>query len=189
MRTPPSSAGLFLRETRREWPIVRGMCGSGRQRGFSLTELLVAVAIIATLAAIAVPNLLRSRMRANEAAAVMNLKNIQMAQNLYASAYPETGFADSLSRLGDPAPGEQPSARAAGLLPSTLGCPAQPCSHGGYTYEIYRSSGRPVILYWVRARPTDPGKTGVQSYHSMNDDRIAVEAKEDPTLKDAKDED
>lgn len=159
-----------------------------RQRGYSLVDLLVTMAIIATLAAIVTPRLLRARVQANDAAAVVNLKAVQTAQNIYAISYPQQGYADSMAKLGDPVPGQQPSADAAGLIQSPIACPAQPCEHHGFTYEIYRTSGRPVALYWLRARPVNVGTSGSGTYHSMNDDKIAFDPGEGPKLSDSAEE-
>ena len=70
-----------------------------KQKGFSLIELLIVVAIILIIAAIAIPNLLRSRMAANEASAVGSLRTINTAEVTYASTYPAIGF-NSLANLG-----------------------------------------------------------------------------------------
>src|SRR3954469_2504069 len=74
-----------------------------KQKGFSLIELLIVVAIILIIAAIAIPNLLRSRMAANEASAVRSVRTIHTAEISYNAAYPDQGFADTLTKIGSPA--------------------------------------------------------------------------------------
>ena len=64
-----------------------------KQKGFSLIELLIVVAIILIIAAIAIPNLLRSRIAANEASAVGSIRTINTAEVTFASTYPNHGFA------------------------------------------------------------------------------------------------
>ena len=70
-----------------------------KQKGFSLIELLIVVAIILIIAAIAIPNLLRSRMAANEASAVGSIRTINTSNVTYDSTY-GTGFAKDLTSLG-----------------------------------------------------------------------------------------
>ena len=72
-----------------------------KQKGFSLIELLIVVAIILIIAAIAIPNLLRSRMAANEASAVGSVRSSNTAEVTYASTYPDVGFSPDLKSLGD----------------------------------------------------------------------------------------
>ncbi len=69
------------------------------QKGFSLIELLIVVAIILIIAAIAIPNLLRSRMAANEASAVGSLRTIDTAEMTFTTTYPDVGYAN-LANLG-----------------------------------------------------------------------------------------
>ena len=71
-----------------------------KQKGFSLIELLIVVAIILIIAAIAIPNLLRARIAANQSAAVGNLRTINTAQVSYITAFPQTGYAPLLINLG-----------------------------------------------------------------------------------------
>src|SRR6266545_1823792 len=70
-----------------------------KQKGFSLIELLIVVAIILIIAAIAIPNLLRARIAANESAAVGNMRTINTAEVSYTTAYPATGYAAALDDL------------------------------------------------------------------------------------------
>ena len=74
-----------------------------KQKGFSLIELLIVVAIILIIAAIAIPNLLRARMAANEAAAASSVRTINTTQVTYQSTYPTMGYANSIAALGPPA--------------------------------------------------------------------------------------
>src|SRR5713226_10321850 len=97
----------------------------GKQKGFSLIELLIVVAIILVIAAIAIPNLVRSRMAANEASAVASLRSINTSQIVYQSTY-GPGFATKLADLSDGgaaancAPPNTPTATAACLIDAAL---------------------------------------------------------------------
>src|SRR5271168_5569040 len=98
-------------------------------RGFSLIELLIVVAIILVIAAIAIPNFMRSRMAANEAATVQNMRNITTANVVYSSTY-GAGYATTLFSLG-PDPGNgPPSPTNAGLIDEVLALGTR----NGYSY-------------------------------------------------------
>src|ERR1700730_6890384 len=86
------------------------------EKGFSLIELLIVVAIILIIAAIAIPDLLKSRQAANQASAVASLRTIISAEVTYASTY-NTGYSFFLSQLDGTGP---PSMASAGLIDNVL---------------------------------------------------------------------
>src|SRR5579863_10166577 len=107
---------------------------SNKQKGFSLIELLIVVAIILIIAAIAIPNLLRAKMAANEASAVASLRTYNTTIIEYENTY-STAPTTALSQLGPIASGSAPSSTSADLVDSLLGATGSPVKSGySFTY-------------------------------------------------------
>ena len=123
-----------------------------KQKGFSLIELLIVVAIILIIAAIAIPNLLRSKMAANEASAVASLRTYNTVIVEYSITY-ATDPATSLSQMGPVASGSQPSSASADLVDSLLGATGNPVK-SGYSFTYTPVAATPVTQYTILAVPT-----------------------------------
>ena len=130
--------------------------------GFSLIELLIVIAIILVIAAIAIPNLIRSRMQANEAAAVAQTRYLNTAEVAYLSTY--GGHSPSLAALGPPGGGGGATALAADLIDNVMASGIK----GGYSYVYTPSApvGGLIFGYTINANPLNMGSTGQRGFYS-----------------------
>lgn len=142
-----------------------------RERGFSLIELLIVVAIILIIVAIAIPDLLKSRQAANQASAVASLRTINSAEVTFASTY-NTGYSSTLIQLDGSA--AMTSMASAGLIDSIVGggqksgyyfyyvaCPTPPAPNDG---TMTSGACSPVTTYQVSANPLAGAGTGNYYY-------------------------
>jgi len=149
-----------------------------REKGFSLIELLIVVAIILIIAAIAIPNLIRSRMAANEASAVSSIRSITTAEHAYTVTYPEIGYTCTMSELGPPSSGQPPTSTAADILDPVLSTGTKQ----GYSFSITGcNAGTPKVQYQSSGVPLTIGSSGQRAFCSdasgiiqFSDDGVAA---------------
>jgi type IV pilus assembly protein PilA len=136
--------------------------GARKAQGFSLIEVLLVVAIILIIAAIAIPNYIHSKERANESGAVQNLRTITTAETVYSTEY-SIGYTTSLAQLGGTS--VTVDQNNAGLIDSVLATGIK----AGYTYTysvLSTDSSGDVQDFSVNADPVIPGQTGDQHYYT-----------------------
>jgi prepilin-type N-terminal cleavage/methylation domain-containing protein len=142
-----------------------------KKKGFSLIELLIVVAIILIIAAIAIPNLLRSRIAANEASATASLRTMNTAEVTYASTY-NSGFTSTLNQLETPPAGTQPSWSAADLVDPILSGvqsgQTNSFTKNGFVFTYGTGGGTypQIAVYTVNADPMARGSSGQRSFFS-----------------------
>ena len=142
-----------------------------KQKGFSLIELLIVVAIILIIAAIAIPNLLRAKMAANEASAVGSLRTINTSCVEYSTTY-GIGYPGTLPALGGT--GTATSA-SAGLIDSVLAAGVK----SGYTFAYHggsADSAGSIDTYTITATPVVAGTTGQRMFFTDQSGVIRADA-------------
>ena len=131
-----------------------------KQKGFSLIELLIVVAIILIIAAIAIPNLIKSKMAANEASAVGSVRTINTGEVNYAAACPAVGFSASLLELNTGAA----CAGGTGIIDPVLAAGAK----AGYVFTYATVAGADGLndTYTQTGVPATVGTTGQRGFYS-----------------------
>jgi type IV pilus assembly protein PilA len=140
-----------------------------QEKGFSLIELLIVVAIILVIAAIAVPSFLRSRLAANESSAVASLRTLNSAQITYNSAYPSVGYASQISYLSGTTC-TPPNSQSACLVDNQLSSGTK----SGYVFVLSNVSGTPGASYTFTASPLQANVSGARYFCSFEDAVVRV---------------
>jgi prepilin-type N-terminal cleavage/methylation domain-containing protein len=127
-----------------------------KQKGFSLIELLIVVAIILIIAAIAIPNLMSARRSANESAGAATVRTLNTSEVTYSTTWQANGYAPDLKTLGpngvDCTVPANVTATSACLIDNVLGCATAPCKKGAFGYTLTSSaSAVPYPDYLLKA--------------------------------------
>jgi type IV pilus assembly protein PilA len=140
-----------------------------KQSGFSLIELLIVVAIILIIAAIAIPNLMASRMAANESSAAQQMRAITTAEVVYNTQY-NIGFAAALTNLGDSGGATTASSTNACLIDAVLAAGVK----SGYSFTYVAGNPDAATHYQtftLNGNPLNPGYSGRRYFYT---DQTAV---------------
>ena len=154
-----------------------------KQSGFSLVELLIVVAIILIICAIAIPNMFRARINANETSAIGSLRTINTAELTYLTTYPKVGYSFDLPSLGGSNCAAAPVSTAACIIDNTLAnATSATASKTGFYFTYapdanlgYIAHGDPA--YWNQSGTkrfyTD--STGIIRFNATNQTAVATD--------------
>ena len=145
-----------------------------QQKGFSLIELLIVVAIILIIAAIAIPNLMRARMAANDSSAAASEHTIVVGQVGYLGSYPTTGYA-TLAQLGGSATPCIPAPATGCLIDNNLATNGGGNGKSGYTFAV--TPGGTATTGWNFYTTAVPlsNVTGTKSFCAADDGVVRTE--------------
>ena len=154
-----------------------------KHKGFSLIELLIVVAIILVIAAIAIPNLLRARISANDSSAAASVRMIDTAEIAYVAAYPTLGYPPILATLGGASPCS-PGVATACMIDDSLATNGGGTGKSGYTFNATGSpsAGSAVNdLFYSTCTPLG-ALSGSRAYCSIQDAVVRVQPPGNITL-------
>jgi type IV pilus assembly protein PilA len=155
-----------------------------KHRGFSLIELLIVVAIILIIAAIAIPNLMRARMAANDSSAAASIRSINTAEVAYFSTYPTIGFPLTLAPLGGPSPCTTGIATACLIDDSLATAIAGTNGKSGYYFNATgsASAGSPINDQFYSTGTPLSNTVGTRAYCSIQDGVVRTQPPGNITL-------
>ena len=120
-----------------------------KQKGFSLVELLIVVGIILVISAIAIPNLMKAKIAANEASAVASLRTLLTAEVAFSGACPNIGFTQNLNDLATATTCPEGNDQIDSQLASGR--------KSGYSFALSNVTGAPATTFAVNADPLSSG--------------------------------
>jgi type IV pilus assembly protein PilA len=146
-----------------------------KQKGFSLIELLIVVAIILIIAAIAIPNLIRARIAANEAATAATVRTVATGDIQFQATYPTTGYSPGIANMGPTSSAgcTTPTSAAACLIDiAIVNATSTSSPKNGYVYQGLGT----MVGFSVGGTPLAVGKTGNRAFCAINDAVLRVDS-------------